>query len=114
MGVPLKVDNRVIGVIALKDYAREEVYSERDQQLLAILADQIAIALRRIELENERRETDLRVMTQLSLAMEAGEIPHAPGNPQRAERMIWNGPADLPAPITAYCCAMITMTTAWC
>ena len=53
MGVPLKVDNDVIGVICLQDYNDENRFSQDDLYVLDFIANQTAVALqRRIMLDN--------------------------------------------------------------
>lgn len=53
MGVPLKVDNNIIGVMCLQDYNDENKFSHDDLYVLDFIANQIAIALqRRMMLDN--------------------------------------------------------------
>lgn len=53
MGVPLKVDNDVIGVLCLQDYDDENRFSSDDLYVLDFIGNQTAIALqRRIMLDN--------------------------------------------------------------
>ena len=53
MGVPLKADDSVIGVMCLQDYNDEDKFSSDDLYILDFLANQVAIALqRRIMLDN--------------------------------------------------------------
>ncbi len=53
MGVPLKVDNSIIGVMCLQDYYDENKFSQDDLYILDFIANQIAIALqRRMMLDN--------------------------------------------------------------
>lgn len=53
MGVPLKVDNDVIGVLCLQDYYDENRFSADDLYVLDFIANQTAVALqRRIMLNN--------------------------------------------------------------
>ena len=53
MGVPLKVDNNIIGVMCLQDYNDENKFSQDDLYILDFIANQIAIALqRRMMLDN--------------------------------------------------------------
>jgi len=53
MGVPLRVDNNIIGVICLQDYNDENKFSNEDLQILDFIANQIAVAIqRRIMLDN--------------------------------------------------------------
>jgi PAS domain S-box-containing protein len=53
MGVPLTVDNNIIGVMCLQDYNDENKFSHDDLYILDFIANQIAIALqRRMMLDN--------------------------------------------------------------
>ncbi|MBK7627381.1 MAG: PAS domain S-box protein [Bacteroidales bacterium] len=53
MGVPLKVENSIIGVMCLQDYNDENKFSQDDLYVLDFIANQIAIALqRRMMLDN--------------------------------------------------------------
>ena len=53
MGVPLKVENSIIGVMCLQDYNNENKFSQDDLYVLDFIANQIAIAIqRRIMLDN--------------------------------------------------------------
>lgn len=47
MGVPLKADKEIIGVMALQDYHDEEKFSQDDVNVLEFIANQIAIAIQR-------------------------------------------------------------------
>jgi PAS domain S-box-containing protein len=53
MGVPLKVEGNIIGVMCLQDYHDENKFSQDDLYVLDFIANQIAIAIqRRIILDN--------------------------------------------------------------
>jgi len=53
MGVPLKVENNIIGVMCLQDYNDENKFLQDDLYVLDFIANQIAIALqRRMMLDN--------------------------------------------------------------
>jgi PAS domain S-box-containing protein len=53
MGVPLKVENNIIGVMCLQDYNDENKFLQDDLYVLDFIANQIAIAIqRRIMLDN--------------------------------------------------------------
>jgi PAS domain S-box-containing protein len=53
MGVPLKVENNIIGVMCLQDYNNENKFTRDDLYVLDFIANQIAIAIqRRIMLDN--------------------------------------------------------------
>lgn len=61
MGVPLQTaDNRITGVLAVQTYSAEEHYSQEDQEMLAVVAHQVAMAM-----ERQLRDTDLRRMNEL-------------------------------------------------
>lgn len=47
MGVPLKADKEIIGVMALQDYHDEDKFSQEDVNVLEFIANQIAIAIQR-------------------------------------------------------------------
>ncbi|HOW09187.1 MAG: response regulator [Bacteroidales bacterium] len=53
MGVPLKAEKEIIGVMAFQDYHDEDKFSQEDVTVLEFIANQIAIALqRRIMIDN--------------------------------------------------------------
>jgi PAS domain S-box-containing protein len=47
MGVPLKADKEIIGVMALQDYHNENKFSQDDVNVLEFIANQVAIAIQR-------------------------------------------------------------------
>lgn len=47
MGVPLKADKEIIGVMALQDYHDENKFSQDDVNVLEFIANQIALAIQR-------------------------------------------------------------------
>jgi PAS domain S-box-containing protein len=63
MGIPLQTPSKVIGVMVLQHYEKENVYSERDVKFLTSIANQIAISIDRkmteeeIKLKNELLQT---------------------------------------------------------
>jgi PAS domain S-box-containing protein len=53
MGVPLRVENSIIGVMCLQDYHDENKFSQEDLNVMEFIANQIAIAIqRRMMLDN--------------------------------------------------------------
>jgi GAF domain-containing protein/nitrogen-specific signal transduction histidine kinase len=66
LGVPLVSQGRVIGVLSVQDFA-PGVFSERDRQFLAGLANQLAIAMERAALfrERERRINELNIINRI-------------------------------------------------
>jgi len=55
LGVPLKIEGKVIGVIVLSDYENENVYSENEMQLLIFVSNQIAQLIERKKNSEEIR-----------------------------------------------------------
>ncbi len=47
IGVPLKINQSVIGIIAVQSYTNPDCYDDNDLQLLSMVSDQIAIAIDR-------------------------------------------------------------------
>jgi PAS domain S-box-containing protein len=50
LGVPMIAEDKVLGVIAVQDYEREDVYNEEHQHLLSTVAAQAALAVRNAQL----------------------------------------------------------------
>jgi len=57
LGVPLMIDGRAIGVIAVQDYHNPNAYSEEEKRLLLFVADQAAAAVYRRRSEALQRES---------------------------------------------------------
>jgi signal transduction histidine kinase len=55
LGVPLMVGERVLGVMAVQSYSEPGVYGEADRDLLASIANPVAIALQNAQLFEETR-----------------------------------------------------------
>jgi len=51
LGVPLKVEDRVIGAIVVQSYTNPELYSEKDIKLLEFVSSQVATAIERKKAE---------------------------------------------------------------
>ncbi len=47
MGVPLRADDRIIGVICLQDYHNENKFTQEDLNVLEFISNQVAIAIQR-------------------------------------------------------------------
>jgi len=56
MGVPLKIGDRVLGVMAIQSYDTPRAYDERELELLTAIASQTAIALESARLFEETQE----------------------------------------------------------
>ncbi len=70
LGVPMKIGDAVVGVIAVQSYTTN-AYSEDDEQLLTTISDQIAVAIEKARLfEAERRgRQELTALYDLSRAL---------------------------------------------
>jgi PAS domain S-box-containing protein len=59
LGVPLKIKNKVIGVMVCQSYTQDVNYHEDDLKILEFVSNQIAIAIERKIAEESLRSTDL-------------------------------------------------------
>jgi len=69
LGVPLRVDDRVVGVMATQNYFDDESYTQQDVEVFNAVSGQVAIAIDRMIKDEVLRERDKYVKT-LSLQME--------------------------------------------
>lgn len=53
LGVPLKVEDRVIGAMAVRSYTNSKLYSEKDIKIMEFVSNQIATAIERKRMEEE-------------------------------------------------------------
>lgn len=78
LGVPMLTADRVVGVICVQDYERENVYDDRHSQLLSTFASQAAIALENARLFEdaarrlERLETLRDIETAITGSLDPG------------------------------------------
>jgi len=63
MGAPLRTNRGVIGVVAVQSYHKEALYSPRDLELLAFVADNVASAIERKRAEEELRLSEEKFRT---------------------------------------------------
>jgi GAF domain-containing protein len=70
LGVPLLSGDKALGVIAVQDYDREDVYSTADVELLSAIAAQTAAALENVRLyaAESRRAVQLQTAAEISTA----------------------------------------------
>ncbi|MDO1450391.1 PAS domain S-box protein [Rhodocytophaga aerolata] len=61
LGVPLKVENRITGIIAVKCYRSRTTYSIRDLELLDFISGQIALAIERKQNEEKLQKQTARL-----------------------------------------------------
>jgi PAS domain S-box-containing protein len=79
MGVPLNVENSIIGIMCLQDYYNEDKFSHDDLNVLDFIANQIAIAIqRRMMLDNlivaRQRAEDAAQSKQIFMSTMSHEI----------------------------------------
>lgn len=60
LGVPLRTGARIIGVLVVQHYERENVYSQRDLEFLSLVGDQIALGIERKRADQAVRESEER------------------------------------------------------
>lgn len=71
ISVPLRVKNRIIGVLNISSHEANHRFEERDMRLLTILADQAAITLENIELYSNLQNFYLEMVQTLARAIDA-------------------------------------------
>lgn len=71
ISVPLRVKNRIIGVLNINSPDSDRTFRERDVRLLTILADQAAITLENIELYDDLQHFYLEMVQTLARAIDA-------------------------------------------
>jgi PAS domain S-box-containing protein len=69
LGVPLKVNHRVLGAIVLKSYSKNTRFSERDRDVLNLVAQQLAGAIDRKRNEQALRRSEVRYRSLVQTAV---------------------------------------------
>ncbi len=67
LGVPLKIENKVIGVIAVQSYDDPNLYTEKDVEVLTFVSEEIALAINRKQAEEELKINRERLKTANSI-----------------------------------------------
>ncbi|NIQ30979.1 MAG: GAF domain-containing protein, partial [Acidobacteria bacterium] len=60
LGVPLKIDHKTLGVLAVQSYDTGSLYGPRDLDLLSFVAGNIALVVERKRSEVELRQSEKR------------------------------------------------------
>ena len=58
LGVPLKIENKVTGVVAVHSYKDANLFSEKDMKILEFVSDEIARAIIRKQAEEELKKSE--------------------------------------------------------
>jgi PAS domain S-box-containing protein len=69
LGVPLKTENNVFGVLALQSYSQEKRFGEREKEILTFVSQHIANAVRRKRDEEALRQSEARYRSQVQSAV---------------------------------------------
>ncbi len=69
LGVPLKVQDRVIGVLAVQSYTGQVPYTEAEKGILVYVSGQVAQAIERKRVENELRSSEARFRSYFELPL---------------------------------------------
>jgi len=85
ISVPLKVQNKVIGVLNINNKASKQKFEEKDLRLLTILADQSAMTIENAELYKHMQDTYLGTIQTLAQAIDAKD-PRTKGHSDRVTR----------------------------
>jgi signal transduction histidine kinase len=71
LGIPLKVFNNIIGVMAVQDYNNPDAYGESDKEFLTIVSEQIAVAIYKKRTEYQLMAYTLELQTVNELLQES-------------------------------------------
>ncbi|NIM02650.1 GAF domain-containing protein [bacterium] len=85
VSVPLKVQNRVIGVLSINNKESKQKFNEKDLRLLTILAEQSARTIENAELYKHMQDTYLGTIQTLARAIDAKD-PYTKGHSDRVTR----------------------------
>ncbi|NIN68116.1 MAG: GAF domain-containing protein, partial [Anaerolineae bacterium] len=96
LGVPMMVGERVLGVIALWDWEREHAYDELDEQVLASMASQAAIAIDSARLFESARQIARQRQRRLELLQQISEkMAEASLDPDEVLELVAEGTNDV-------------------
>jgi PAS domain S-box-containing protein len=69
LGVPLKINHRVLGALVLKSYSKNSQFRERDQDVLTLISQQLAAAIDRKRNEQVLRRSEVRYRSLVQTAV---------------------------------------------
>ncbi len=85
VSVPLKIQNRVIGILNINNKESKQKFDEKDLKLLTILAEQSARTIENAELYKHMQDTYLGTIQTLARAIDAKD-PYTKGHSDRVTR----------------------------
>ena len=85
VSVPLKVQNKIIGVLNINNKESKQKFDQKDLRLLTILADQSAMTIENAELYKHMQNTYLGTIQTLARAIDA-KAPYTKGHSDRVTR----------------------------
>jgi len=85
IAVPLKVKNKVIGVLNVNSKKGGKKFNQRDMKLISVLADQAAVAIENIQLYNDMKQMYLGTIQTLAQAIDAKD-PYTRGHTERVTK----------------------------
>lgn len=81
VGVPLKIEREVIGVIAVQSYTDPDYFTEKDVEVLSFIADQIAFAIEKRRILDDLHENQGQFMSILKAIPDAVVLYNMKGFP---------------------------------
>lgn len=77
LGVPIPIDNEIIGVLSVQSTVKEDYFDEKDQRLLSTIAANVGVALKKARLFEEVKSAKLEAEEATKNAERANEVKSA-------------------------------------
>ncbi len=69
LGVPLKINSRILGALILKNYSQNNLFRERDKEILTLVSQQLAATIDRKRNEQALRRSEIRYRSLVQTAV---------------------------------------------